>query len=155
MHEFAPSLPEVGTENKDCFHVFIKDDEEYESTESFFISLAPYRVLSGEMFQPSSDAVIQPNVTEIFIIDDGMEYRTIWCDCCLKFITDAVIGFIGTPYRVYEEDGVFRVTIGVLGGVLTEEVFLHLSFVNGTALGEFIQNRIFIIHIHRWSRLSR
>ena len=47
-----------------------------------------------------------------------------------------MIGFINTPYRASEQDGVFTVTVEVLFGILTEEVHLNLSFVDGTASGE-------------------
>ena len=53
-----------------------------------------------------------------------------------------MIGFIDTPtpYTASEQDDVFTVTIGVLFGILTEEVILDLSFADGTASGE-PQNR--------------
>ena len=40
--------------------------------ESFSISITPYRNTSRGILQPWSDVVIQPNVIEIFIKDDGM-----------------------------------------------------------------------------------
>ena len=59
-------------ENKDCFRVLIKDDEEYESMESFFITITPYRTTSNGTLQLWLDVVIQPSVAEVFITDDGM-----------------------------------------------------------------------------------
>ena len=64
--QFAFIPPEPGVGYKDCFHVFIKDDEEYENTESFYVSLK----LHTNTIE--SGVLLYPNLTKIFIVDDGM-----------------------------------------------------------------------------------
>ena len=67
LQMFAPSLWGI---NRACFDVLISDDDLYENTESFTI------LLELDSFTPQHGAVVEPPVTEIFIIDnDGKLLR--------------------------------------------------------------------------------
>ena len=58
---FAPSLPQI---RRDCFNVSITDDNFHENTESFDI------LLELDTFTPQSGVIVDPSITEIFIIDN-------------------------------------------------------------------------------------
>ena len=61
---FAPSLPEEGVTRRSCFNVSITDDNFHENTESFEI------LLELDIFTPQYGVIVNPSITEIFIIDN-------------------------------------------------------------------------------------
>jgi len=60
---FVPGLPGE-TSRRECFDVFITNDMLYENVESFTL------ILFLDTFVMQSGVIVQPNVTEIFIIDE-------------------------------------------------------------------------------------
>ena len=55
---------------------------------------------------------------------------------------EAVIGFVDLPYEFNEGDGEGDLVIGVINGALKTELFMELSFSEGTALSKFLSCRL-------------
>ena len=72
----TPASPESPMERKSCFNVQITDDTLYEATESF--------TLSAQLFDPDQTGiVVQPNITEVKILDDDGEIITLYLQSLL------------------------------------------------------------------------
>ncbi len=50
-------------------------------------------------------------------------------------VLDAVVGFIGSPYTVFERDGNATMTIGIVRGAIDVLVTLNIHLVSGSATG--------------------
>ena len=59
----SPGSPTAGP-RRECFDVTITDDDTLENTESFSL------LLQEDVFRPQTGAIISPNRTEIFILDE-------------------------------------------------------------------------------------
>ena len=164
VHQF-PASTGSSTPRKFCFDIAIMTDKIYEDDETFTVFLR-----QNLINRLNSDLLVQPNSTEITILDQDGKYSYLQQNnftyisassyreqiisdkvmLILSFLhmyynsslnAEVVIGFINQIYNVSEDDGKVCVEIGVISGILgRNNITVQLAFSSESAVCESLAN---------------